>query len=44
MTATVQATGTTGSLLGRHGNLKARGSYDPETDRFTVLISGRLHH
>jgi type II secretory pathway pseudopilin PulG len=44
VTATVEATGTTGSLLGRHGRLKARGTYNPETDRFTVLFSGRLRH
>jgi hypothetical protein len=44
VTATVEATGTTGSLLGGHGRVKARGSYDPESGRFTVLFSGRLHH
>jgi hypothetical protein len=42
-TAKVEATGTAGSLLGRHGTLKAHGSYDPSSDRFSVLFSGRLH-
>jgi hypothetical protein len=41
-TAKVYATGTGGSLLGRHGTLKAHGSYDPASDRFTILFSGRL--
>jgi len=41
-TAKLEATGTTGSLLGRHGRLEARGSYDPESDRFTILFNGRL--
>jgi len=43
-TAKVDATGTGGSLLGRHGQLKAQGSYDPESDRFTIQFSGRLRH
>jgi hypothetical protein len=41
-TAKIEATGTAGDLLGRRGTLKARGSYDPESDRFTILFSGRL--
>jgi hypothetical protein len=40
--ATVEATGTAGSLLGRHGHFKARGSYNPDSGSFTVLFSGRL--
>jgi hypothetical protein len=42
--ATVEATGTAGSLLGRHGRLKARGSFNPDSGAFTVLLTGRLHH
>jgi hypothetical protein len=42
--ATVEATGTSGSLLGRHGRLKARGSFNPDSGAFSVLLSGRLHH
>ena len=42
-TGKLDATGTSGSLLGRHGRLKAEGSYDPQSDRFTILFSGRLH-
>jgi hypothetical protein len=39
---TLEATATDGSLLGRHGRLKARGSFNPDTGAFTVLLSGRL--
>ena len=39
---TVEATGTDGSLLGRHGRLKARGTYNADTGAFTVVLSGRL--
>lgn len=39
---TLEATGTGGSLLGRHGRLKARGAYNPDTGGFTVALSGRL--
>lgn len=42
VTATVEATGTTGSLLGRHGNLKARGTYNTDSGTFTVRLTGRL--
>lgn len=42
-TAKVEATGTAGSLAGRRGTLKAHGTYDPSSDRFTILFSGRLH-
>jgi hypothetical protein len=40
---TVEATGTSGSLLGRRGNLRAQGSFDADTGSFTVTFSGRLH-
>jgi hypothetical protein len=39
---TLEATGTGGSLLGRHGRLKARGTYNPDTGAFTATLSGRL--
>jgi hypothetical protein len=39
----VEAIGTSGSLVGRHGSLEARGSVDTSTGAFTVLLSGRLH-
>jgi hypothetical protein len=39
---TLEATGTGGSLLGRHGRLEARGTYNPDTGGFTVALSGRL--
>ncbi len=42
--ATVEATGTSGTLLRRHGRLKARGSFNPDSGAFTVLLTGRLHH
>jgi hypothetical protein len=42
VSGSVDATGIDGSLLGRHGRLKARGTYDTSSDRFTVVISGRL--
>jgi hypothetical protein len=42
VTATVEATGTTGSLLGRHGKLKARGTYNPDSGSFTVHVTGGL--
>jgi hypothetical protein len=44
VTVTVLATGTSGSLLGRHGRLKARGTFDPDSGRFTVSLTGRLSH
>jgi len=40
--ATVEASGTDGSLLGRHGGLKARGNYNPDSGSFTVRFTGRL--
>lgn len=40
--ATVEARGTDGSLLGRHGGLKARGNYNPDSGSFTVRFTGRL--
>ena len=40
--ATVEATGTDGSLLGRHGRLKARGTLNTDTGAFTVELNGRL--
>jgi hypothetical protein len=40
--ATVEASGTDGSLLGRHGGLKARGDYNPDSGSFTVRFTGRL--
>jgi hypothetical protein len=41
--ATVEASGTDGSLLGRHGGLKARGTYNTDSGSFTVRFTGRLH-
>ena len=40
--ATVDAVGMDGSLLGRHGRLKARGTFDPDTGSFTVRLTGGL--
>ena len=40
--ATVEASGTNGSLLGRHGDLKARGNYNPDSGSFSVRFTGRL--
>ena len=40
--ATVEATGTDGALLGRHGRLKARGTFNTSSGAFTVSLSGRL--
>ena len=40
--ATVEASGTGGSLLGRHGSLKARGTFNPDSGSFTVRSTGRL--
>ena len=40
--AELDATGTTGSLAGRHGRLKAQGTVDTDTGSFTVTFSGRL--
>jgi hypothetical protein len=40
--ATVEANGTDGSLLGRHGRLHARGTYNVDSGAFTVRLSGRL--
>ena len=40
--ARVESSGTDGSLLGRHGGLQARGSYNPDSGSFTVRFSGRL--
>ena len=42
VTVTVEATGTDGSLLGRHGRLQARGTLDTDTGGFTVELDGRL--
>jgi hypothetical protein len=39
--ATVEATGK-GGLLGRHGSLKARGTYNTDSGSFTVRLTGRL--
>jgi len=44
VTATVEASGSDGSLLGRHGRLKARGSFNPDSGRFIVTFSGGLRH
>jgi hypothetical protein len=42
VSAKVDATGTSGSLLGRHGSLKAQGSYNLDSGSFTVRVTGRL--
>jgi hypothetical protein len=42
VTATVEATGTTDSLVGRHGNLKARGTFNTDSSNFTVRLTGGL--
>jgi len=42
VTATVEAIGTGGSLLGRHGNLEARGTYNPDSGSFTIRLTGGL--
>ena len=41
-TAKLEATGTAGSLLGRHGALEARGTVDTAGSSFTILFTGRL--
>jgi hypothetical protein len=40
--ATVEASATDGSLLGRHGSLRARGTYNVDDGTFTVSFGGRL--
>jgi hypothetical protein len=40
--AKLDATGTSGSLLGRHGRLKASGTVSTDNGAFTVTFSGRL--
>jgi len=40
--ATVEATGVDGSLAGRHGRLKVRGTVNTSNGAFTVSLSGRL--
>lgn len=40
--ATVEARGTDGALLGRHGRLKVRGTINTSSGAFTVSLSGRL--
>ena len=40
--ATVDATGVDGSLAGRRGRLKVRGTVDTNSGAFTVSLSGRL--
>lgn len=42
VTVTVEATGTDGSLLGRHGHFKARGTLNTDTGGFSVELDGRL--
>jgi hypothetical protein len=39
---TLEATGADGTLIGRQGRLKARGTFNPDTGGFTVTLSGRL--
>jgi hypothetical protein len=41
--AKLDATGTSGSLVGRHGRLKASGTVSTDSGAFTVTFSGRLH-
>jgi hypothetical protein len=40
--ANLDARGTEGAVLGRHGRLKARGAINTATGAFTVNLSGRL--
>jgi len=39
---TVEATGSAGSLHGRHARLTASGTVNADTGAFTVVLSGRL--
>jgi len=40
--ATVEASGVDGSLFGRHGRLRVRGTLDTGSGAFTVTLRGRL--